>query len=123
MQPRIAQASSDVPLAVSREEVLRQAGYEVHTVASSHELTFACANQMFDLLLVGHSLEFAEGEDIRATFRKLNHRAPIVQLVSEDESTGDADYSINVYNGPAALMQLLKNLLEGSHFEASSGGK
>ncbi len=114
MPPRIAQASSDVSLAASREEVLRHAGYDVHTIASSHELTAACAHLRFDLLLVGHSLELVAGEDIRACFRRLNHRAPIVQLVSAGESASDADYSMNVYNGPAALIALLKKILEGS---------
>ena len=111
ISPRIAQASADLSLANTRAEVLRSAGYNVRTFLSSDELALACANQRFDLLLVGHSLEYEGREQMCATFRKCNVGAPILQLQLGEVVLATADYVYSMDQGPGALVTLLDGIL------------
>lgn len=119
--PAIAQASADAMLAGSRVEVLQQAGYKVRTFKSPEKLAIACKKESFDLLLVGHSLEHVEREQMCAAFRTYNLGAPILQLqvatttptlkIVKTTST-TADYAFDVEEGPEALLQLLDEILD-----------
>ena len=111
--PAIAQASADASLANSRVEVLQQAGYKVRTFKSADKLAIACKNENFDLLLVGHSLEGVEREQICAAFRTYNPGAPILQLHVATTTPTTADYALEVGQGPEALLQMLDEILDG----------
>ena len=120
MRERIAQASVDPTLANAREDLLSRAGYNVRTFATCGELIFACLNQQFDLLIVGHSLGETVREQMYAAFRKLNAGAPIVQIIRSNEPVGGADYAFNIEQEPAELVSLLARILDGTDIEASA---
>jgi DNA-binding NtrC family response regulator len=120
MRERIAQVSVDPTLATAREDLLHRAGYNVRTFDACGELMFACMNQQFDLLIVGHSLGETVREQMRAAFRKFNAGAPIVQIIRSNESPGSADYAFNIEQDPAELMRLLAKILDGTDTEASA---
>jgi hypothetical protein len=109
----IAQASVDLSLANTRAAVLRIAGYNVRTFMSADELALACANQKFDLLLVGHFFEYGGREEMCASFRKHNPGSPILQLQCMNIVPTTADYSFTVDEGPEALVTLLNEILLG----------
>ncbi len=112
MPRRIAQASSDLMLANSREEVLRSAGYSVGTFTTPSELIFACLNRQYDLLLLGHSLESVSRLEMRNAFRAQNPTSPIVQLATANEAVDECDYLFDVQKGPQELLRLLAEILK-----------
>ena len=93
MKKHIAQISADVLLAHSREQLLLNAGYDVRTFHSSIELAQGCNGQRFDLLIVGHSLEYHPREQAQQLFRQQNPDSPVVQLTASHEPTPGADIS------------------------------
>jgi DNA-binding response OmpR family regulator len=115
---RIAQASADASLAHSREQVLTMAGFAVRTLTDVEELAVACRQERFDLLIVGHLLEYRSRQDIAQAFRKLNPGAPIVQLVSMNEPAGEVDYVFDIHKGPDALLALLSTILLKPHSQS-----
>jgi hypothetical protein len=69
-------------------------------------------NRRFDLLIVGHSLEYSEREQVCAAFRTYNAGAPIVQLVVAMREMNDgADHAFVVDGGPQALLNLITMIL------------
>jgi len=111
----IAQVSADAMLAKSREELLRVAGYQVQTFTSLDDLRLNC-NQRFDLLIIGHSLEYRSMGDVARAFKQNNPRAPILQLVATSQECSDADILFDIYKGPDELLELIKHVVESGSF-------
>lgn len=111
----IAQVSADATLANSRAELLRIAGYEVQTFASFNEL-LQNSNARFDLLIIGHSLEYRSIGDVEQLFRSKNPHSPILQLVATDQKHTDADILFDVYKGPDKLLELVRQMVENRGF-------
>lgn len=111
IQPLIAQVSADLELASSRAEFLRSAGYNVVTFGSAEEFIPACKSLRFDLLMVGHSLEYRGSEAVCALFREYKPDSPILQLQLLDGISSTADYVFNISKGPDSLLALLNEIL------------
>ena len=107
----IAQVSADASLAKSRAELLRTAGYEVQTFTSFNDLLHN-SNQEFDLLIIGHSLEYHSIGDVEQLFRKKNPHSPILQLIATNRERTEADILFDVYKGPDKLLQFVKQMVE-----------
>lgn len=119
MQVKIAQASLDSALAKSRAELLLQYGFAVQTFETPNAMKSACENQRFDLLIVGHSLEYPTRDEICTAFRKLNPESPILQLKAVTETIDDAraNFNFSVSEGPHALVKYIEEIL---HTKTSS---
>jgi FixJ family two-component response regulator len=114
MKKRIAQVSADADLAHSRAELLHTAGYEVKTFHSSDELLQDPIRQKFDLLIVGHSLEYPTREKVHVLFKQFNPDSPVLQLTSSNESVPGADLSFNVFQGPEEFLHTVAKVLQFS---------
>jgi len=111
MRKRIAQVSADVQLAHSREELLHTAGYEVKTFQSSEELLQDSAQRKYDLLIVGHSLEYRSREKVQVLFKQYNPDSRVLQLTASNEGAQGADLTFDVYRGPEELLQAVAKVL------------
>jgi len=114
MPVTIAQASHDPALARSRAELLLQYGFDVHTFATPKAMSNACEKQRFDLLIIGHLLEYESRHEMRETFRNLNPGSPVLQLTAITETSSDsgANYNFCVSEGPEALVKCVEKILK-----------
>jgi FixJ family two-component response regulator len=113
---RIAQVSADAMLAKSRAELLRSAGYQVQTFTSFNDLLHD-SNQEFDLLIIGHSLEYRSKGEIENLFKQTNPRFRILQLVATNHEGHEADILFDVYKGPDKLLEFIKQMVETRSFK------
>jgi DNA-binding NtrC family response regulator len=114
---RIAQASVDHTLAATREALLTTAGHSVTTFQSVPQLLEICKSQKFDLLIIGHLLEYADREKVRKAFRILNPGVPVLQflrlpdVLSGMDATDGANYVFDVMQGPEALLKCVNGIV------------
>src|SRR5512146_2099400 len=110
----IAQASHDPALARSRAELLHQYGFDVHTFTAPKAMSQTSEKLRFDLLIIGHSLEYPSRQEMRETFRKLNPGSPVLQLMAITEASSDsgANYNFCVSEGPEALVKYVEEILK-----------
>lgn len=111
MKKRIAQVSADANLAKSRAELLHTAGYEVKTFESSAALLVDALQHKFDLLIVGHSLEYQSREKVHLLFKQYNPTSPVLQLTSSNEDAPGADLAFDVSLGPGELLHVVSKVL------------
>ncbi len=73
----------------------------------------ACKTQSFDLLIIGHKLEYPFRNEMCSTFRKFNKGGLVVQFDLQASSLmGESDYVHDVSSGPASLLDLLTKILD-----------
>lgn len=122
MHVTIAQASRDSGLAKSRAELLLQHGFVVDTFATPNAMSKACEKQRFDLLIIGHLLEYQSRQEIREAFRNLNPGSPVLQLTTVTEAGSDtgANYNFCVSEGPEALVKCVEKILKTRSASAGS---
>ncbi|MGE5109520.1 MAG: hypothetical protein ACM3JB_01600 [Acidobacteriaceae bacterium] len=111
MKKRIALVSEDAYLSASRAQLLHSAGYEVTTFQTKAELLQESLESRFDLLIVGHSLEYKSREKVHLLFRQFNPDSPVLQLIASDEEAPGADLAFDIYKGPGELLQAVESVL------------
>lgn len=82
----------------------------------------ASEKQRFDLLIIGHSLEYASRQEMREAFRTCNPGSPVLQLTALLEARDDtgANYGFCVSDGPEALVKCVEKILKTRSASAGS---
>src|SRR4051794_30583044 len=105
----ILSASNEPRLLKLRGMIMANAGYRVTSAAFLEAFSLA-ATEMFDLLVVGHSIPLRERELLTERFT-LKSRAPIIETENPAGApTGIADQAFDPYE-PEKLLQAIAELL------------
>ena len=111
MVKRILSVSYDLSLLWTRQQMLKQLGYNVVSVEGFVAAIEACeaSNLNFDLLILGHSIPAKDKDRIISHFRQRSN-APILALLRPHEGTvQSADRSIDPE--PEKLIAAVREIL------------
>jgi CheY-like chemotaxis protein len=109
---RILSISYDKGLLVSRELLLERAGFEVTSALGKKEAMEWCSQDpVFHLIVMGHSIPQPDKSELLSALRP-NCKAPLLSIRRPGENPlPQADFSVDSAEGPAALIQAVKNAL------------
>jgi hypothetical protein len=110
---RILSTSRNVRLLLDRNSVLAMAGFSVISPRYPEQTPLLAAQQQVDAVVIGHSVDPFVRKSI---IRDLRRRCPgcvICFVYAPPETKGEslADASLDVTNGPEALIRLLQERL------------
>jgi len=109
---KILSISYDESLLITRQMLLEQAGYEVLSALGFTEALKHCNGEGFSLVTIGHSIPRSDKESLVAAV-KAGCKAPILSLRRHgDLPVPGADHSIEVMEGPAALLAAVAKTLK-----------
>ncbi len=111
--PRILSISRNPRLLALRNDALALAGYAVAAPREPDEAVTLVAQQPFDAVVVGHSVEHEKRENLIHTLRDLHPYMPIIFVYMEPETVQEplADASVDVTDGPTPLVSELNKRL------------
>ncbi len=114
--PRILSISRNPRLLALRNDALALAGYAVAAPREPDEAVSLAAQQPFDAVVIGHSVEHEKRENLIRTLRDLRPYMPIVFVYTEPEKAQEplADASVDVTSGPTPLVSELDKRLRRS---------
>lgn len=120
MARKILNVGANYTLVDERNKVLTSAGFEVVSATNLLEVTNACEEHDFALVVLGQGLNVNEKRRIKSTIRSSCKRGvPILALYQKSVSEADdADRSLAAQDGPEALVRAVKEML-GSKQRAS----
>lgn len=107
---RILSVSTNTRLLIMRNDTLAVAGYSVVSPKEPEEAAFLLATQPFDVIVIADSLRPKKRAALISALRSIRSDIPIifVQAGPEDVSEPLADMSVDVRNGPMALISALQ---------------
>ncbi len=107
---RILSVSRNVRLLITRNDALAIAGYSVVSPRNPSEAPLIVAQQQIDAVVIGDSVEPMARKQMIGEIRKLKPAMPIFFVYVAPESGGEplADLSIDVTNGPQALIAAMQ---------------
>ena len=107
---RILSISYDEPLLVTREMMLKQAGFAVTSALGFTDAIEKC-NSGFDLFMIGHSIPIKDKAAIVAVIRK-HSRSPILSIRRHGfNPLPQVDLSVDAQDGPQALLNAVMTAL------------
>jgi hypothetical protein len=104
----------ELELLKTRGLILRREGYvvaSVDSIASTISL-FSHTGFHFDLLILSHTIPYAERNRVAQLCKKMNPSARILVLVSRLDCDPQADGCIDPQEGPQALLEKVASLLK-----------
>lgn len=111
---RILSISYDGPLLVTREMMLRQAGFMVTSALGFNEAIKQCNTGEFDLIMVGHSIPLKDKAALVAAIKQHSH-SPILSIRRHEiDPLPEVDLSVDAQDGPQALLRAVKEVLGSS---------
>lgn len=112
VKKRILSISYDEALLTTRQLILERAGFEVSSALGFAEALERCdSGQEFDLVLLGHSMPRKDKTALIGALRPTCN-APVLSIRRHgEEPLPEANYSIDSYDGPAALIKAVKSAL------------
>lgn len=112
-QKKILSISYDSNLLMTREMILKSAGYRVRSVGRLQAALAECRLDDQDLVLIGHSIPLEHQERILKQVRQ-SSRAPVLALWRRgpEERLEGADYQLDALGGPMALLDMVRKILE-----------
>lgn len=117
-------------LMLTRELILSRAGYHVCSVLNLEKAIHECTQKKFDLVVIGHSLladrnalEFfcqavsgsTPGASSSEEIRKRARTAILSLRRPGDPRLASADYELDPFLGPEALLELVNRILKPRH--------
>jgi DNA-binding response OmpR family regulator len=109
---RILSVSYDELLLRTRHLILEREGYDVVSSLSFDDSVEHCKRNDFDLLILGHSIQHSDKQQLVETFRH-ECPAPIISLRRLDEPpVSGADYCIDP--DPPELLKVVATVLRGA---------
>lgn len=119
MSGHILSVSYDWSLLVTRDLVLRKAGYTVTSALGFDDAIRLCTEITFDLVIIGHSMPLGDQQALLDEVRKCSG-APVLSLFrSSDGALEGADYTLDAMEGPDALVHAVNKVL-GRRIRAKS---
>ena len=107
---RVLSISYEEPLLRTREMILRNAGFDVTSALGFVEAQRFCAEQKFDVVVIGHTIPTSDKLALIQSARR-DARADTLCLRKAGEPlVPEADYSTD-RTGPDELVEAVKNLL------------
>jgi DNA-binding NtrC family response regulator len=118
---RILSISYDESLLTTRQMILEQEGFEVVSAYGFAEASLVCKNNpTFDLIIMGHSMPRADKTALVDMLRP-HCPAPVLSIRRHnDPPLPEAQFSVDSYDGPNALIATVKSALEMESRRASS---
>ncbi|MCI0347890.1 MAG: hypothetical protein L0Z53_00555 [Acidobacteriales bacterium] len=111
MAGHVLSISYDWSLLVTRDLVLRKAGYTVTSALGFVDAIRLCRGIEYDLAIIGHSIPQRDQEALLEEIRK-SSRAPVLSVFrSSDGALEGADYDVEGMEGPDALISAVDKLI------------
>jgi len=111
MTGHILSVSYDWPLLVTRDQVLRKAGYTVTSALGFVDAIRLCREIRYDLAIIGHSMPLPDQQALLEEIRK-SSSSPVLSLFrSSDGALEGADYDLDAMEGPDALVSVVKKVM------------
>jgi DNA-binding response OmpR family regulator len=111
MSGHILSVSYDWSLLVTRDLVLRKAGYTVTSALGFDDAMRLCREIKYDLAIIGHSMPLEDQQALLEEVRK-SSGAPVLYLFrSSDGVLEGADYTLDAMEGPDALVRAVNEVL------------
>jgi CheY-like chemotaxis protein len=109
----------DEPVVLAtRKLVLQSAGYQVMTARDGHEGLSVFAAQEFDAVLLDYAMPGMDGGAVAAEMKRRNPEVPILMLSAHmflpDAALASVDAYLTKSEGPVAMLNTLKSLLNGN---------
>ena len=111
---KILNVGSDRQLVDERHKVLASAGFEVVSATNLLEVTKACEEHDFALVVLGQTLNINEKKRIKSTIRSACKRGtPVLALYQTSVSEADdADRALAAQGGPEALVKTAREMVD-----------
>ncbi len=108
---RILNVGREGNLLQTRAAILRGQGFRVENATSAEEAVVRCRQELFDAVVIGHTLEREEQEAVIrwARRRKPTPRIIVLYRISPKEAEG-AHLAIDSHDTPEALIEALRRL-------------
>lgn len=121
-QRKILSISYDRSLLTTRGLILSAAGYQVRSLLGLEAALAEIGLNEFDLVIIGHSISLEDRNKILRRVRKLS-KAPILALskLGPEEKLDGADYQLEASEGPIALLEMVRRILDRSDGSAHDG--
>jgi DNA-binding response OmpR family regulator len=104
MAGHLLSVSYDWSLLVTRDLVLRKAGYTVTSALGFVDAIRLCREIKYDLAIIGHSIPLHDQQALLEEIRNSSN-APVLSVFrSSDGALQGADYSLEGMEGPDALV-------------------
>jgi CheY-like chemotaxis protein len=104
--------SYDSSLLITRQMLLQQAGYAVISALGFTEALERCRTEMYDIVLMGHSMPRKDKSALAAAVRE-HCSAPILSIRRHgDPPLPEADYSVEADEGPTILLAGIEAILD-----------
>jgi CheY-like chemotaxis protein len=117
---RILSVSYDRSLAATREMLFSSVGLHVASALTMENAIELCQNELFDLIVVGHSMPIRHRQEL---VRELRRRcdAPVLALYRSGEPRlAEANYAFDSTQSPAALLEAVSGILKSKTLSAAS---
>jgi hypothetical protein len=113
---RILSVSRDTSLLLSRNDALAIAGFSVVSPKAPEEAPQLLTQQVVDAVVIGHSIVPKERTALISAIRKVRGSVLLVFVFTLPHSGPEplADLSVDVTEGPSALVKVLEDHLFGS---------
>jgi DNA-binding NtrC family response regulator len=118
----VLSVSADEGLSPIRNTVLAHAGYGVIPVASAAKAIEVLSSRHVSVLVIGHSISFAECNRLCSEAQKHNIPALILSAYEPHRTGSPFQAYINPLDGPEVLLEAVANLLKTVE-ELSAHGK
>jgi DNA-binding response OmpR family regulator len=111
--PKILSISRNPTLLALRNDALALAGYSVAVPREPREAVLLAAQQPFDAVVIGHSVEHETREGLIRALRNLRPHTPVVFVYRDPESVEEplADVSVDVTADTTPLLRALDQRL------------
>ncbi len=111
---RILSVSRNARLLITRNDALAIAGFSVVSPRNPLEAPLIVAQQQIDAVVIGHSVEPPVRRRLITSIRTMNPGLPILFVYAAPQTTGEplADLSIDISNGPQALIAAMQERAE-----------
>jgi DNA-binding NarL/FixJ family response regulator len=113
VEEHILSVCYDESLLITRGMILQQAGFKVTSALGLIEGIRTCRQNSFDLAIIGHSIPRLDKAAMLQEIRR-HCKAPVVSLYTScEESLPGVDYALDANEGPAALLNVVNQALDG----------
>ena len=109
--PSILSISYDESLLHTRAWILETAGFKVTSALGYSQAVRHCQNA-FDLIILGHSIPHDDQQSLLDVMRSHNHSRILLLRRPGDPVVADVDYSLEAWEGPEALLSVVKKALK-----------
>jgi DNA-binding NtrC family response regulator len=113
----------DSPVRVSREELLKHAGYSITSVSNPAEAEVALSQRKFYLLLLGHDVSKAERHRLAAAAKATQPHIRVLVLHASGNGPGSfADGAIDSRDSVEAVMSRIQEFMHAARRNDVSQG-